>query len=95
MHAEWPRGQCHQPKAHDNPSPNVWSTYQASDDLDRTVAKANAAGSQFMMEPVDVMSAGGLAFAMDPRGSRYGIWQAGDHKGVGSTTSRVPWSGTS
>jgi predicted enzyme related to lactoylglutathione lyase len=71
------------PKAHDNPSPNVWSTYLASDDLDRTVAKANAAGSQFMMEPMDVMSAGRLAFAMDPSGSRYGIWQAGDHKGVG------------
>ena len=70
-------------KAHDNPSPNVWSTYLASDDLDRTVAKANAAGSQFMMEPMDVMSAGRLAFAMDPSGSRYGIWQAGDHKGVG------------
>ena len=83
------------PKAQDNPFPNVWSTYLASDDLDTTAAKAKAAGSQFMMEPMDVMSAGRLAFAMDPSGSRYGIWQAGDHKGVGSTTSRVPWSGTS
>ena len=71
------------PKPEENPFPNVWSTYLAADDLDATVAKAKEAGSQFMMEPMDVMSAGRLAFAMDPSGSRYGIWQAGDHKGVG------------
>jgi predicted enzyme related to lactoylglutathione lyase len=71
------------PRAQDNPSPNVWSTYLASDDLDMTAAKAKAAGSQFMMEPMDVMSARRLAFAMDPDGAPYGIWQAGDHKGVG------------
>jgi predicted enzyme related to lactoylglutathione lyase len=35
-----------------------------------------------MMEPMDVMSAGRLAFAMDPGGAPYGIWQAGDDKGV-------------
>jgi hypothetical protein len=71
------------PKAQDNPFPNVWSTYLASDDLDTTAAKAKAAGSQFVMEPMDVMTAGRLAFAMDPTGAPYGIWQAGDHKGVG------------
>ena len=71
------------PKAHDNPCLNVWSTYLGSDDLDKAVAKAKAAGSQFMTEPIDVMSTGRLAFAMDPSGARYGIWQAGDHKGAG------------
>ena len=71
------------PKPAENPFPNVWSTYLASDDLDATAAKAKAAGSQFMMEPMDVMTAGRLAFAMDPTGAPYGIWQAGDHKGVG------------
>jgi predicted enzyme related to lactoylglutathione lyase len=71
------------PKPSDNPFPNVWSTYLASDDVDVTAAKAKEAGSQFMMEPMDVMSAGRLAFAMDPSGAPYGIWQAGDHQGVG------------
>ena len=71
------------PKPEGNPFPNVWSTYLASDDLDATVAKAKAAGSTFMMEPMDVMTAGRLAFGMDPTGAPYGIWQAGDHKGVG------------
>jgi predicted enzyme related to lactoylglutathione lyase len=71
------------PKAQDNPFPNVWSTYLASDDLDASVAKAKEAGGQFMMEPMDVMTAGRLAFGMDPTGAPYGIWQGGDHVGVG------------
>jgi uncharacterized protein len=71
------------PKAQDNPFPNVWSTYLASDDLDATAAKAKEAGSQFMMEPMDVMTSGRLALAIDPTGAPYGIWQAGEHTGVG------------
>jgi uncharacterized protein len=71
------------PKQEDNPFPNAWSTYLASDDVDATVARATEAGGQFMMEPMDVMSAGRIAFAMDPAGAPYGIWQAGDHLGVG------------
>jgi uncharacterized protein len=71
------------PKAQDNPFPNVWCTYLASDDLDATVAKAKAAGGKFMMEPMDVMTAGRLAFGMDPQGAAYGIWQGADHLGVG------------
>jgi predicted enzyme related to lactoylglutathione lyase len=71
------------PKPESNPFPNVWSTYLASDDVDATVAKATQAGSQIMMEPMDVMTAGRIAFAMDPTGAPYGIWQGGDHLGVG------------
>ncbi|MEP7035635.1 MAG: VOC family protein [Dermatophilaceae bacterium] len=71
------------PKPAGNPFPNCWSTYLASDDLEATAARARAAGGQFMMEPMDVMSAGRMAFGMDPTGGPYGIWQAGDHKGVG------------
>ena len=36
-----------------------------------------------MVEPTDVMTTCRMAFAMDPTGAPYGIWQAGDHKGVG------------
>ncbi len=71
------------PKPEGNPFPNCWSTYLASDDLEATVAKAKEAGGQFMMEPMDVMTAGRMAFGMDPTAAPYGIWQAGDHKGVG------------
>ena len=71
------------PKPEDNPFPNVWSTYLASDDLDTTVGRAREAGGQFMMEPMDVLTAGRIAFGMDPAGAPYGIWQAGEHLGVG------------
>lgn len=71
------------PKWPGNPFPNGWATYLAADDLDATVAKARGAGSTFMMKPMDVMTSGRLAFGMDPTGAPYGIWQAGDHKGVG------------
>ena len=69
------------PRPEGNPAPNVWSTYLASDDVDATVAKAKEAGSSFLMEPMDVMTAGRIAFATDPLGAPYGIWQAGDHVG--------------
>jgi len=71
------------PTPEGNPAPSAWSTYLASDDLDATVAKAKEAGSQFPMEPMDVMTQGRLAVGTDPTGALYGIWQAADHKGVG------------
>jgi uncharacterized protein len=71
------------PKPESNPFPNVWSTYLASDDVDATVARATRAGGQVMMEPMDVMTAGRMAMALDPTGAPYGIWQAGTHLGVG------------
>jgi hypothetical protein len=71
------------PKPQDNPFPNVWSTYLASENVDKTVALAQEAGGIFVMEPMDVMTAGRMAFGMDPTGAPYGIWQAGDHLGVG------------
>lgn len=71
------------PKPEGNPAPTVWSTYLAADDLEKTVAKAKEAGSTFMMEPMDVLTAGRIAFGMDPTGAPYGLWQGRDHKGVG------------
>jgi predicted enzyme related to lactoylglutathione lyase len=71
------------PTPSDNPFPSPWSIYLAAGDLDTIAAKAKKAGGQCMMEPIDVMSPARLAFATDPTGARFGIWQAGPHKGVG------------
>jgi predicted enzyme related to lactoylglutathione lyase len=46
------------------------------------VAKAKEAINQFLLEPMDVMTSGRLAFMTDPTGVPSGIWQAGAHKGV-------------
>ena len=71
------------PKPEGNPAPTIWTTYLAADDLDATAAKAKTAGAEFMMEPMDVMTAGRIAVAKDPAGAPFGMWQAGDHLGFG------------
>ena len=66
----------------DPSQPAVWSTYIATDDADATVERAKAAGAQALVEPMDVMEAGRMAFLAHPAGGMVGIWQAGQHKGA-------------
>ena len=66
----------------DPSQPAVWSTYIATDDADATVERAKAAGAQALVEPMDVMQAGRMAFLAHPAGGMVGIWQAGQHKGA-------------
>jgi predicted enzyme related to lactoylglutathione lyase len=62
--------------------PPVWSTYVNVDDADDVVAKAQEAGGQVAMGPIDVMEAGRMAFLIDPSGAFIGIWQPGRHHGA-------------
>jgi len=62
--------------------PTVWSTYFAVDDLDHSVTKINEAGGSIMMDPMDITDAGRMAFALDPTGAVFGIWQTGNHFGA-------------
>ncbi|MEI2731962.1 MAG: VOC family protein [Dermatophilaceae bacterium] len=55
--------------------PLVWSTYLSVDDADATVAKITAAGGRLLVAPVDVPHRGRMAFAADPTGAGFGIWQ--------------------
>ena len=66
----------------DPSQPAVWSTYIATDDADAAVERAKAAGAQALVEPMDVMEAGRMAFLAHPAGGMVGIWQAGQHKGA-------------
>ena len=62
--------------------PPMWSAYIASDDVDATTAQITVAGGTLVMEPFDVMDAGRMAFAVDPTGGSFGVWQAGTHIGA-------------
>jgi uncharacterized protein len=62
--------------------PPVWSTYIATDDADATVARAKDAGAQAVIEPMDVMDAGRMAFLAHPAGGFVGLWQPGRHTGA-------------
>jgi predicted enzyme related to lactoylglutathione lyase len=67
---------------HDPNQPPAWSTYISVDDADAVAAKVTDAGGQVVVEPMDVMAAGRMAFVADPTGAFVGMWQAGDHSGA-------------
>ncbi len=62
--------------------PSSWSTYIATADADATAAKITAAGGSLMIDVMDIFDAGRMAFALDPQGVLFGIWQPGTHKGA-------------
>jgi len=64
-------------------TPSVWTTYLATDDLDKTAGTVQAAGGQVFMAPMDVMDVGRMAIAADPGGAVFGLWQARAHTGIG------------
>ena len=64
-------------------TPSAWTTYLATDDVDATAAKIKGAGGQLLAEPMDVMSEGRTAIAMDPAGAAFGLWQGANTPGVG------------
>jgi hypothetical protein len=62
--------------------PPVWSTYVATDDADAAAARAKEAGGEVVVEPMDVMQAGRMAFVSHPAGGFVGIWQPNQHSGA-------------
>jgi hypothetical protein len=62
--------------------PAVWSTYVSTDDADAAAARATAAGGQVVVEPMDVMDAGRMAFVAHPAGGFIGLWQPNRHTGA-------------
>jgi predicted enzyme related to lactoylglutathione lyase len=66
----------------DPSDPPKWTTYFATDDADATAAAITAAGGNVHAPPMDVGPMGRMAFAYDPQGNPFGIWQAGEHTGA-------------
>ncbi|MEN3362331.1 MAG: uncharacterized protein V7637_6313 [Mycobacteriales bacterium] len=62
--------------------PTVWTTYFASDDVDKTATRIREHGGSFLIEPMTVLDAGRMALATDPTGAAFGVWQAGTHTGA-------------
>jgi predicted enzyme related to lactoylglutathione lyase len=63
--------------------PDVWSVYLASDDAEKTVAKAEAAGAAVLVPAMDVVDLGRMAVVTDAGGASVGVWQPGTHTGFG------------
>lgn len=62
--------------------PAMWNVYLATQDIDTTVERISAAGGKPVMGPHEVPGAGRMAFAFDPTGASFGLWQPGGHTGA-------------
>lgn len=65
----------------DSGSPDSWSTYLATTDVEASVAAARAAGATVLAPPMAVGRLGSMAVLVDPAGAVVGLWQAGEHTG--------------
>lgn len=61
--------------------PTAWSVYFASVDATGAAARIGAAGGQVVFGPDKAGDAGVMVGAVDPGGSVFGVWQAGEHQG--------------
>ncbi|QSX37135.1 VOC family protein [Shewanella sedimentimangrovi] len=59
-----------------------WGGYFACDNLEATVARAEAAGGSLLFGPHAVAQAGRMAHMVDPQGARFSLWQADKHIGA-------------
>jgi uncharacterized protein len=60
-----------------------WTTYVNVADGDKTVEKVTASGGSVLEAAADFSVAGRSAVLADPAGTRFALWQAGEHHGAG------------
>jgi len=56
-------------------SPDTWTVYLESPDIEATARKATAAGGQVVVGPLQVADLGHMLAVVDPAGARVGAWQ--------------------
>ena len=62
--------------------PPAWSTYFATDDVQKVAELVTANGGAIVMGPMAVGPAGSMVMWQDPTGAFAGAWQAGEHTGA-------------
>jgi predicted enzyme related to lactoylglutathione lyase len=74
--------------------PQVWTTYIAADDVDRTASKVTGAGGTVLMGKMDIGEFGSMIVAADPAGAVFGVWQSGQHIGarIANVVGSVTWN---
>jgi predicted enzyme related to lactoylglutathione lyase len=69
-----------------------WTTYVAVSDIDETTQRAEKAGGNVILPPMEVMAAGKMAVYQDPTGAFISAWQPGEHKGAQLVNEPGSWS---
>lgn len=74
--------------------PDLWMTYLATDDIDKTLRRAVAAGAEVHVDATAVGDLGTMAMFLDPTGAAIHVWQPGTHRGYGLVAEHgaVGWS---
>jgi predicted enzyme related to lactoylglutathione lyase len=74
--------------------PPSWNTYISVSDADGIAEKVKEAGGETIMEPMDVMDQGRMAFFSDTTGAVFGVWQPKKQTGadVVSEPGSVAWN---
>src|SRR4051812_32240289 len=62
-------------------SPDAWTTYLHTADINSTVEALKAAGGTSCVDPMEVKDKGWMAMATDPTGAFFGLWQPTGHHG--------------
>jgi predicted enzyme related to lactoylglutathione lyase len=62
--------------------PTAWLGYVLVEDADATAEAVQEAGGTTIVEPMDVMEIGRMAFFTDPAGAAFGVWQAKSFTGA-------------
>jgi predicted enzyme related to lactoylglutathione lyase len=62
--------------------PSMWSTFVSVEDVDASIAAAEAAGGSVNVPAMDVMDAGRMAVLQDPTGAVICLWQPQAHIGA-------------
>lgn len=65
----------------DPDDPPRWTTYFATDDSAKTLARVREAGGTVTVEPMQVGPLGTMSMAVDPQGTPFGLWESGQHTG--------------
>ncbi|PIE24748.1 MAG: glyoxalase [Planctomycetota bacterium] len=60
----------------------TWSSYINVDDIEAVVAQAQELGATVTAPVMQIADAGKTAFLMDPAGTSFALWQAGNHAGA-------------
>jgi uncharacterized protein len=78
----------------DSGSPDTWSTYLATGDIEASVTKAAEAGATVLAPAMPVGALGSMAVLVDPAGAVVGLWEAREHLGFGrrDEPGSVVWS---
>lgn len=63
-------------------APVVWTTYFATDDIERSVERIMQGGGKIMAEPMEIPGQGQMAIAIDPQGAVFGLWQGSTRTGT-------------